>query len=182
MRKAKGFSRRQFLKGGALVSAAALTIAPRRMLTPPSVQGERQTSAVGLSTFFDLLRRPDFVTAFENSTAITLRETNGIWTANGITVNTDTHAASAEMRSPHLSIALSSSERPLSRLHLRWQMRVAPGLRFLGDHWERGYGDLEWRSLVGEGVMPWYFLVYDSMKTHGYGVQTAPKAMAFWAS
>jgi alpha-galactosidase len=59
-------------------------------------------------------------------------------------------------------------------------MRIASRLRFLGDHWERGYGDLEWRGLVGERVMPWYFVAHDGRHTHGYGVAVQPNAMAFW--
>ena len=43
-----------------------------------------------------------------------------------------------------------------------------------------GYGDLEWRGLVAERVMPWYFLAHDGKATHGYGVRTQPGAFCFW--
>ena len=63
---------------------------------------------------------------------------------------------------------------------LKWNANVTPGVLLLGDHWERGYGDLEWRGIVPERIMPWYFLMYDGKSTHGYGVRTQPNAMCFW--
>jgi alpha-galactosidase len=57
-----------------------------------------------------------------------------------------------------LPVTLASPLAAVRRVKLRWQRGMADGLRFLGDHWERGYGDLEWRGLVPERPMPWYFL------------------------
>ena len=54
-----------------------------------------------------------------------------------------------------------ASDVPLRRVELRWARRAPAGLRLLGDHWERGYGDLEWRGVVPERPMPWYFLTHD---------------------
>jgi alpha-galactosidase len=65
-------------------------------------------------------------------------------------------------------------------LHLRWWGRLPEGSRFLGDHWERSYGDLEWRGFAADRVMPWYFLVATGQGTHGYGVKTGASAFAFW--
>ncbi len=73
-----------------------------------------------------------------------------------------------------------SSDAPLRRVHLRWTDRVPSVVRVLGDHWERGYGDLEWRGIVPERVMPWYFLTHDGERTHGYGVRTGGGALAHW--
>ena len=50
----------------------------------------------------------------------------------------------------------------------------------LGDAWERGYGDLEWRAWVPDRVMPWYFATYDGSVTHAYGVRTGASAFCFW--
>ena len=44
------------------------------------------------------------------------------------------------------------------RLRLSWDVPVQGEWRLLGDAWERGYGDLEWRGLVPDRVLPWYFL------------------------
>jgi alpha-galactosidase len=138
-----------------------------------------QSSSSSARTFFDLIRSPDFMVAYEASAATSLVKSNGAWGANGITVRAE-QQSEAKVGSRQLAISLSAPTQPLSRIHLRWQMKVLSGLRYLGDHWERGYGDFEWRGLIGDRVMPWYFLAYDGRRTHGYGVSTAPKAMAFW--
>jgi alpha-galactosidase len=50
----------------------------------------------------------------------------------------------------------------------------------LCDAWERSYGDLGWRSIVPERVMPWYFLGWNGGVADGYGVQTQAAALCFW--
>ena len=35
----------------------------------------------------------------------------------------------------------------LARMVLRWETTFPADTLFLGDHWERGYGDLQWRFL-----------------------------------
>ena len=52
--------------------------------------------------------------------------------------------------------------------------------RILDEQWERSYGDLEWRGMLGERVLPWYFLAFDGQATHGYGVATGAASFAFW--
>ena len=79
-----------------------------------------------------------------------------------------------------LSIKLSAPSVPVYRLHLRWHREIVPGQRFLGDHWERGYGDLAWSGMMPERIIPWYVLASDGNVTHGYGVKTAPAALCWW--
>ena len=71
---------------------------------------------------------------------------------------------------------------PLSRVVLRWDTTFPADALFLGDHWERGYGDLQWRSLQPERVMPWYFAAHHagSGRTFMAGVKTQPAALCFW--
>ena len=125
------------------------------------------------------MRPPDLLVAYEAATPTELGKANGSWSADGMTVHTALVPQSAQ-EPTHLRVAMVATDKAVSRIHLRWQMRVPSGLRFLADHWERGYGDLEWRVLIGERVMPWYFLTHDGKRTHGYGVATCPTAMAFW--
>ena len=70
----------------------------------------------------------------------------------------------------------------LTHVTLRWQEALAPTTRVLGDHWERGYGDLEWRGFVPERVMPWYALLHDPAtgQTQGVGVATGAASFASW--
>ncbi len=71
---------------------------------------------------------------------------------------------------------------PLSRVVLRWEVRLPADTLYLGDHWERGYGDLQWRYLQPERILPWYFAAHDagSGRTFMAGVATQPAALCFW--
>jgi alpha-galactosidase len=159
-------SRRQFLENASLGGVCAL-------LGQASVQS-LFSLPLRPSSFLDLHRPPDFVRSYESDRPADLpRATSQSWVGNGVAVE------AVEVAGVGLKISLAA-EKPVSRIHLRWQMRVASNLRVLGDHWERAYGDLEWRGIVGERVMPWYFLVYDGKKTHGCGVATSPSAMCSW--
>jgi alpha-galactosidase len=79
-----------------------------------------------------------------------------------------------------LTIAIRSSRQPVERIHCRWRMRLDGVRRVLGDHWERGYGDLEWRGMVPQRMLPWYFLAFDGERTHGAGVRTGAASIASW--
>src|SRR6185437_7970826 len=68
----------------------------------------------------------------------------------------------------------------LSRVRLRWRAKIPESWRILSDAWERSYGDLEWRCLSGDRVLPWYFLAFDGQATNAYGVRTGAAAFAFW--
>jgi alpha-galactosidase len=71
---------------------------------------------------------------------------------------------------------------PLNRVVLRWEIQIPAGTSILGDDWERSYGDLQWRTLQPERVMPWYFAARDPAtgKTFMAGVKTQPSALCFW--
>src|ERR1022692_821231 len=71
---------------------------------------------------------------------------------------------------------------PLSRVVLRWESTFPGDTLFLGDHWERGYGDLQWRFLQPDRIMPWYFVAHqvDSGRTFMAGVKTQPATLCFW--
>jgi alpha-galactosidase len=74
------------------------------------------------------------------------------------------------------------AERPISRVVLRWPGRFASGTLLLGDAWERGYGDLQWRGLQPDRILPWYFAAHDprSGLTRAAGVRVQPSALCFW--
>lgn len=79
-----------------------------------------------------------------------------------------------------LNVTVTARESALEYLKLRWKIQAPAHVRILGDAWERGYGDLEWRGLCANRVMPWYFLEKTQDKTYGYGVKVRPSAMCFW--
>lgn len=80
------------------------------------------------------------------------------------------------------AIRVSSPTGPLNRIVLRWKTAFPSETVFLGDHWERGYGDLQWRFLQPERVLPWYFAAHHpaSGRTLMAGVATQPAALCFW--
>jgi alpha-galactosidase len=101
------------------------------------------------------------------------RGPGGRWTNDAVAVTTDArHGA--------LHVALSAPTVAVTRVHVRWRGRMADARLILGDAWERGYGDLEWRGWVPDRVMPWYFATHDGARTHAYGVRTGARAFCFW--
>lgn len=70
----------------------------------------------------------------------------------------------------------------LSRVVLRWETTFPDDTLFLGDHWERSYGDLQWRFLQPERILPWYFAAHQpaSGRTFMLGVKTQPATFCFW--
>lgn len=87
---------------------------------------------------------------------------------------------SLEPAGPMVRIWLEAPRSAVKRLHLSWHVPIQAGWRFLGDAWERGYGDLEWRGMVPHRVMPWYLLAWDGRQSIGLGVQTNPAAFAYF--
>lgn len=73
-------------------------------------------------------------------------------------------------------IRLKADRTPVKNIVLRWNVKMPEKARFCGDHWERGYGDLEWRGFVPHRVMPWYFYAYDCKEFALYGVKVRPDA------
>ena len=70
----------------------------------------------------------------------------------------------------------------VSRVRLRWRRPAPRRVAVLGDAWERSYGELEWRGLRAETVLPWTALVFDrdTETTTGYGVEVRGGAFAYW--
>lgn len=88
---------------------------------------------------------------------------------------------------------LTAGETPISYVCLSWQFRDDEErnepVRVLGDTWERGYGDLEWRGIAAERVMPWYCMVSNgsdsetdctNRRTECFGVRVRPNAFCSW--
>jgi len=71
---------------------------------------------------------------------------------------------------------------PLSRVIVRWETHFPEDTLFMGDAWERSYGELQWRFLEPERVMPWYIAAHQAAtgRTFILGVKTQPSAMCFW--
>ena len=103
-----------------------------------------------------------------------------IWTDQG----RDDHAADLEfvLIGDALKVSVQASKAAVTKIRLRWSQKMPEKARVLGDHWERGYGDLEWRGIVPERVMPWYALIYSEAegRSIGLGVETGAGSIASW--
>lgn len=81
----------------------------------------------------------------------------------------------------HLAIFLTAQKTKIKWIKLRWNnINWDKNVRFLGDVWERGYGDMEWRGMNPNRFMPWYFCAKSDTKSICYGVKVRPSAMCFW--
>lgn len=81
----------------------------------------------------------------------------------------------------HCTVFLTAQITPVRWIKLRWNnMSWEKKAQFLGDAWERGYGDLQWRCMSANRFMPWYFASTYENTTICYGVKVRPSAMCFW--
>jgi alpha-galactosidase len=127
----------------------------------------------------ELGRQPDRVFAFheDDRPAPVAKGSGGRWTTADVEVTTAAAAGGGG-----LSIAVRCPRRPIVRVALRWEARFTQAALYLGDHWERGYGDLQWRHLQPERALPWYFAAHDPSAgaTFAAGVKTQAHAICFW--
>ena len=168
-------TRRSFLVTG--VAAVGATAA---MGTADSAVAETQGSRTARpSSFLDLLRVPDAVTAFQRfeqtipAGRIELVRRGERWTGERVEIET-------KVEGDALKSTLHSPVTPIAVVHMRWLAEVVPMLKLLSDAWERSYGELGWRNVIPERVLPWYFATFDGELAHAYGVKTDARALCFW--
>ena len=157
------------------------TLTAMGLALPFSAADARGPSAVGASAlqsqagYLDLRREPSRVLVHLASGELVLtRAGDGRWTSdNGIVVST-TPSTDA------IRIALQSRAVPIKRVMMRWTGSLTDVRLMLGDAWERGYGDLEWRSWVPDRLMPWYVATFNGTRTDAYGVRTGANAFCSW--
>lgn len=161
-------ARRSFLLG--LGAAAATTTALR---------GRSAFAAAPLATLPDVLRVPDRVSLYgeSQSSRINLKRSGNSWQAEGLEVATELRNGKS---GPEAAIFVTAPSTALTRIRLRWHGALPSGWRYLGDHWERSYGDLEFRGLAGDRLMPWYFLASAGNVTHACGVKTGASSICYW--
>jgi alpha-galactosidase len=123
----------------------------------------------------DVLASPATIHAFCEDETVELTRNGALWFASGISVHTKTSDEQGASQ-----VYVSSQQKRLLRLGLHWRGVLPQGRRFLGDAWERSYGDLGWRLFEPERIFPWYFLAGDGSSLMACGVQTNPGAFCFW--
>lgn len=120
---------------------------------------------------------PDFIILMANNQEISLpgKQSKLIYGKTQLEL-TDNEAST--------DIFLTSTEK-VNFLKLRWNYDFPIETKFLGDAWERSYGELSWQNFMGSRFMPWYFLATYQNDNHakitlGFGVKTRPSAMCYW--
>jgi len=126
--------------------------------------------------FASLQREPETVSILTESGSHALApQANGLWMADRLQVQ-------FHPRNGGLEIRLAAPGEAVKQVMIHWQAKLPADWKYLGDAWERAYGDLEWKALDAGRVMPWYFLASDGRLTHGYGVLTGPGALCYWTA
>ncbi|QEC74899.1 alpha-amylase family protein [Mucilaginibacter ginsenosidivorax] len=150
--------RRHFLKLTATTGAAVLF--------------SRLTYATSAQT--TTINAPDEVWAQSGEEWVKLKGTNGTkfnYKDIEVTIKTNGNAKAIYLQSP---------TQQLSAVRLRWKHNTPSSAKYLGDHWERSYGDLKWKSGFDGSKSPWYILINDGKQTACFGVKTGAGSICWW--
>lgn len=79
------------------------------------------------------------------------------------------------------AVFLQSPVARVKAIRLKWKYNTKDFKKVLGDHWERSYGDLAWKSPNPTAKNPWYVLLHDDEQTACFGVKTGAAAFCWWA-
>jgi alpha-galactosidase len=165
-------TRRAFLGNALKLGAGSVLLAG----TPACAADQANNPAADSHPLTELPDLPTRVLVAANGNELKPADRQGSRFASGQTVvDLDRTVAGQEVR-------VSCPTGPLSRVVLRWETNFPGDTIFLGDAWERSYGDLHWRFLQPERIMPWYFAAHQeaSGRTFMAGVRTQPAALCFW--
>jgi len=121
-----------------------------------------------------VLRHPSSVRIHTDGDSHMIRaRRDQVWLSADVSVST-------VMTDGQLHVTLSSPTEPVRGVEMRWQQKMPEGMKYLGDHWERGYGDLSWMGMTPDRPLPWYFLACHGPDIHGCGVKTGAAAFCSW--
>lgn len=120
------------------------------------------------------VNRPDFIELTTETKTVTAKWENDDYNLDDINVKLN-------QDNEYLAIFLTAQTSKVKWIKLRWNnLSWDKNVRFLGDAWERGYGDMEWKGMNPNRFMPWYFCAKSEAKSVCYGVKVRPSAMCFW--
>jgi alpha-galactosidase len=139
-----------------------------------AVMYSRLTYAADHNT--DLINMPDEVWAQLNDSWVKLKNTSSsVFTYNDLRVEIKNSAGNAQ------AVYVQSPVADLQGIKLHWKYNTSGYTKVLGDHWERTYGDVAWKTPDASVKNPWYVLLHDDKQTAGFGVKTGANTMCWWA-
>ena len=150
--------RRHFLK----LSAATTT----------AVLFSRLTYATSTQT--TTMNIPDEVWAQSGDKWVKLSAENGTFFRYNdieVTVKTNGNAKGVYVTSP---------TQQLNAIRLKWKHHIPSTAKFLGDQWERSYGDLQWKTDRAGVKNPWYVIISDDRQMACFGVKTGANSICWW--
>lgn len=150
--------RRNFLKISATATAALIF--------------SRLTYATAAET--SAINMPDEVWAQSGEDWFKLKSVNGLYRYKDIEVKISTNGNAK-------GVYVTSPANQLNAVRLKWNHHVSISSKYLGDHFERSYGDLQWKTDLSGGVKnPWYVIVNDGTQTACFGVKTGANSICWW--
>ena len=122
-----------------------------------------------------IINSPDEVWARSGKEWLQLKSSSGSsYTYNHIQI-------SLKKNGNALSVHLQSPGVELNAVRLKWKHNLVSSTKCLGDHWERSYGDLSWRTHDAGVKNPWYVILNDGRQSACFGVKTGCNSICWWA-
>ncbi len=122
-----------------------------------------------------IIRYPDYIAVETEETRIETMVTEPQFQVGNICISMDDSGGS-------IAVYCRGGMEKIRMIQLRWEMDIPVSTEFLGDAWERTYGDMGWQHLSPCRFMPWYFLAENEGDVFGYGVKVRPSAMCMWSA
>ncbi|MEJ5995117.1 hypothetical protein WG904_11870 [Pedobacter sp. Du54] len=120
-----------------------------------------------------LIHYPDEAWAKVDNKWIKMKSANGAFTYHDILTTLKTKSKTQEVYIESISTALQG-------IKMVWTYPTPSKAKVLGDHWERSYGDLGWKTPENEVKNPWYILLNDDLQTACFGVKTGANTLCWW--
>lgn len=122
-----------------------------------------------------IIRYPDYITVETENWKKGMKMQGEVFSLDHVQIG-------FEQTEEELEIFCTAENERVRMIQLRWEMNVPEHTEFLGDEWERTYGQTQWMHMNGCRFMPWYFLADDGREVWGYGVKVRPSAMCMWSA
>ncbi|MBL4678488.1 MAG: hypothetical protein JKY70_20145 [Mucilaginibacter sp.] len=120
-----------------------------------------------------MINDPDEIWAIADGDWIKLTGKGSMFSDKGIVVE-------IKLTGNARGVYIQSPIAELRGIRMVWKYQTQKYSKVLGDHWERSYGDLGWKTPDANAKNPWYAMLYDGKQTVGFGVKTGCSAICWW--